>query len=566
VLSGPAISQAANAPLAGLLSLMTDTETRVSVSISDGSSGRALNFFDYTTNHSITLLGFKPSSTNQITVTIRDKYRNAFTSPIPLRFVALPLPVNMPLMTLKTNSPGNMEPGYTLFRAANNNNNGVYATIVDQNGQVVWYSPLPSAADVRQLANGDLFMATSDTKGFAEYNMLGQRVRTWLAPASLPVDSHENLLTDHGSILYINNFKQTFTNFPSSVTDSNAPPLATANVSCNRIIELSANDSSLLNTWSLIDMFDPVRIDYLTFLIPAYGIDVEHANAIIEDPRDNSIIVSMRNQDAVVKFSRTGQIKWILGPHENWGPEWQQYLLTPVGSPFGWQYGQHGPILTPQGTLLLYDDGNCRAEPFDVKVADQTNYSRAVEFSIDETNMQVSQVWEYGRTNDDRLYTDRVGNASWLPSQGNVLVTFGYVLYENGLPPNPFAPSATMVRIKEVTHNPEPAVVFDLQVFDSGNTNRFYTGGLVYRSYRIPDLYSHQPKPVADLSLHLDSNQPLLQFSADPTYTYVVEASDDLNQWQAIGTALPDDNNGDFSFYDEDTTSHSARFYRVVTQ
>src|SRR5262249_39332709 len=157
-----------------------------------------------------------------------------------------------------------------------------------------------------------------------------------------------------------------------------------------QIVELSATNSALLNTWSLIDMLDPTRIDYLTFLIPFWGVDAEHANAITEDPRDNSLIVSLRNQDAVVKFSRTtGQLKWILGPHQNWGPEWQPYLLNPVGPSFQWQYGQHAPVITPQGTLLLYDNGNLRAEPFDATVADADNYSRAVEYSIDETNMQV---------------------------------------------------------------------------------------------------------------------------------------------------------------------------------
>ena len=96
-----------------------------------------------------------------------------------------------------------------------------------------------------------------------------------------------------------------------------------------------------------------------------WGYDNEHANAILEDPRDNSIVVSIRHQDAVIKFTRNGQLKWILGPHANWGAQWQKYLLTPVGTPFEWQYAQHAPELTPQGTLLVYDDGNYRASPFE---------------------------------------------------------------------------------------------------------------------------------------------------------------------------------------------------------
>ena len=307
------------------------------------------------------------------------------------------------------------------------------------------------------MTNGNLFFVETSKTGFAEVNMLGQTVETWSTPSGYLADEHEDLLTDHGTILYVNITAEDVTNFPSSATDSNAPT-ENAIVEGSRVVEISATNSALLNFWTLIDMLDPVRIDYLCFqLFTVFGNDPEHANAIIDQPADDSLIVSLRNQDAVIKFSRAGQIKWILGPPENWGPEWQPFLLTPVGTPFEWNYGQHAPTITPQGTLLLYDDGNCRAEPFAPPVPNQDNYSRAAEFSIDETNMQVSQVWEFTGANTDRLFTGAVGNATWLPQTGNVLVDFGYVSYENGLPAEPLATNATIVHLKEVTHRSRPA-------------------------------------------------------------------------------------------------------------
>ena len=182
------------------------------------------------------------------------------------------------------------------------------------------------------------------------------------------------------------------------------------------MVEISAANAALLNTWSPINVLDPLRI---TYLIDRWegGWDSEHVNAVIEDPSDDSLIVSLRHQNAVVKISRaTGQLRWILGPPANWGPAWQPYLLTPVGTPFVWQYGQHSPILTPQGTLMLFDNGNFRASPFAPSVTDSNNYSRAVEYSINEQTMEVSQVWDYGRTNAaQRLYADHEGNAEPLP-------------------------------------------------------------------------------------------------------------------------------------------------------
>jgi len=214
----------------------------------------------------------------------------------------------------------------------------------------------------------------------------------------------------------------------------------------------------------------------------------------------------------------------------------------------------------------MYDDGNCRAEPFAASVPDQKNYSRAVEYRIDETNMTVSQEWEYTGTNTDRLYTDRVGNASWLAQRGNVLITYGYVLYENGSPPSPYTASATMVRIKEVTHDPIPSVVFDLELFDPSNTNRSYAGYMVYRSYRVPDLYAHPANPVTDLAAQFADGLPVLQFSADPGRTYLIQASDDLVNWFDLGAPVADDDNGDFSFQVETGEGVSAQFYRVVTE
>ncbi len=574
VTSGPTFSVATNAPLAGVLALTTDTASQVSVTVSDGTVTWERDFFDYSTNHSETVLGFNANRTNEITVTVRDQYRNTVTLSNPVSFVTGPLPTNMPTFTLVTNNPSQMEPGYTLFRVSNQTTGDAYVTIVDSSGAVVWYGvssklggvkgPISTPSDIQQLANGNLFYPQTDKGGFGEVNMLGQLVAAWTAP--YPVDEHEDLMTDHGTILYLNYFLQEVAGFPTSATNPNAPT-ATTDVTCCMAVEISATNSTLLNSWSLIDMLQPDRIDYLCFQIPQlFGVDPEHANAIIDDTSDGSLIVSLRNQDAIVKFSRAGQIQWILGPHDNWDSELQPYLLTPVGEPFNWNYAQHAPIFTPQGTLLFYDDGNCRAEPFAPPVADQANYSRAAEFSIDETNMQVSQVWEYSETNDDRLFTSAVGNATWLPQTSNVLVTFGYVSYENGAHPDPVATNATVVRLKEVTHQANPSVVFDLEMSNPGNTNTNSTGYMVYRSHRIPDLYSHLALPVANLTVQLQPGEADVQFTADPARTYLVQASADLVNWGDLGAPSPDDADGDFTYQDEYDETLPSQYYRVITQ
>ncbi|HEX7578134.1 MAG TPA: hypothetical protein VF430_08870, partial [Verrucomicrobiae bacterium] len=72
-MSGPTFTPAANAPLAGVLQLTTDVDSRVNVLVSDGKSLWERDFYDFGTNHSETLLGFKPGQTNLILATVYDK-------------------------------------------------------------------------------------------------------------------------------------------------------------------------------------------------------------------------------------------------------------------------------------------------------------------------------------------------------------------------------------------------------------------------------------------------------------------------------------------------------------
>jgi len=574
ILSGSSFTPATNAPLAGLLQLTTDRDSRISVLVSDGTGIWERDFYDYATNHSVPLLGFKPDQTNQILVTVYDKDRNAYTDRQLLTFVTAPLPTNFPTYTVLTNQPGIMEPGYLLFMVINRKVPNVgYITFMDNSGEVVWYCPIPSTVDVeaRQLDNGDLFVQQqSPSNNFLEINMLGETVRTWNAPASYPVNAHEGLVTDHGTILYLSDVSQVVSNFPSSDTISNAP-LETTNVDDNPVVEISFTNSALLKAWSPLSMLDPTRVTYLTHGIASGspdGVDNEHANAIIDDTNDESIIVSLRNQNAVFKFSRsTSQLKWILGPHALWGTNWQPYLLTPIGTPFDWNYGQHAPELTPQGTLLVYNDDNYQSSPFDPTVADSSNCSSAVEYNINEANMEVSEVWNSSwQTNQDRLFTPYVGRVQWLPQTRNVLVDYGAVTYINRVHPSSHAPNASMVRIMEYTHDPVPQVVFDLSFFDYNNAEPSYAGYICYRAYQIPDLYPHPVEPVTDLVVNDENQIPRLEFSADPAHSYLIQASTDLMSWTTIGAPVQEGGVGDYDFEDLDANQFTTRFYRVVTQ
>jgi len=567
LLSGPSFTKATNAPLARVLQLTTLEATRVSVSVNDGYASWERNFYDFGTTHSIPLLGFKPNRTNAITVTVYDKQRNQLTAAQPVQFITGTLPSNFPKLHLLHSEPDRMEPGYTLFRVELNGNANGYATIVNSGGEVVWYGNIPAISDVRLLPNGHLFFPSPSMTNIQEIDLLGNLVKSWPAPRGFIVNDHDAVPTDHGTILFFSTTNEVVSNYPTSLTVSNAPK-ATATISYQTVVEISAADASLVNTWSPITVLDPRRITYLGGKIGTVW-DSEHANAVIEDPRDDSLIISLRAQNAVIKISRaTGQLKWILGPPANWGASWQPYLLKPVGTPFVWQYGQHSPVFTPQGNLLMFDDGNFRASPFATSVPDTTNYSRAVEYQINEDTMEVSQVWDYGRTNvAQRLYVDHEGNAEPEPQTGNVLIDFSSVKYINGVAPSSYGPSAYVVRITEVTHDATPEIIFDLELSEFDNPLFSYKACTAYRAHRIPDLYAHPAEPVADLSVTCEDGVAFLQFSADDARTYLIEASTNLLDWETLGTpSEAEGRTGGYFFEDDQPNDSPARYYRVVTQ
>ena len=570
LLAPPVFNPAGNAPLAGTLEVDTDVASRIAVTLDDGTAARTRFFGTYGTNHVLPLYGFKPGRTNWITVTAYDRNRTAVSAGAPLEFVTAPLPALFPAINVLTSLPSAMEPGYSLFIWETQNSGGAlaYATIIDAAGEVVWYAPA-AGYDIRQLANGNLFSVLTST--FTETDLLGRTVRT-LHPPALPLDPHDGVPTDHGTVLYLANALRTVSDLPTDPYNL-AGSRGTSDIVYQKVVEMSQDSESQVNAWSPVDFLDPRRITYLlTSLsegLPTVGWDTEHANAVIEDPSDDSIIVSMRNQNAVFKFARsTGELKWILGPHENWGPQWQPYLLQPVGSPFQWQYGQHAPVLTSRGTLMLYDNGNLRASPPNPGTIDSSNYSRAVEYRINEQTMEVSQEWEYGGPNlGEWLYTGFMGSAEPQPRTGNVLIDFSAVSYIDGAYSIRGSPAALMARFKEVTHDPVPQVVFDVGLTLYSKAAADYLNCTVYRVHRIPDLYAHPALPVTDLVTRLVDGVAQLEFSGDPARSYQVQASADLVTWQSLGHGAADDaGSASFEFQDPQPAGAPARYYRVLTE
>jgi len=483
----PVLTMAPNAstPLAALLELKTSGLSRVSINVSDGIDQWSEDFEELNSNHSLPVLGFKANRVHTVTVRVLDIDGIDLIEPVVFDVITDPLPEAFPQISV-TSIPELMEPGVTLFEASG------YLIAVNEIGEVVWYHDIQFFSgnldrDVRRMNNGNLLLLLPRGR-IVELDMLGNIINMWHPsgseegdPGSIAVDTlafhHEVSEMQSGNLLVLSVEFRRFSDYPTSAFDPFAPT-DSAIVAGDVIVEF-APDGTVVNEWSLLDMLDPFRINYSSllgiyddFLESVIGAPVEtrdwsHGNAVIHDPSDDSIIVSLRHQDAVVKFSRqTGELIWILGPHENWDlEEFGQFLLTPQSDEeFFFQYHQHAPDITDEGTYIIYDNGNNRASPFDPTLPDSENFSRAVEYNINKFTKEVEIVWEYGQFEDESLYTFFIGDADYQPMTGNVLITFG------GTQP---------ARLIEVTRTTPALKVFDLSLSEN----------FTYRSERLPSLY-----------------------------------------------------------------------------
>ena len=132
----------------------------------------------------------------------------------------------------------------------------------------------------------------------------------------------------------------------------------------------------------------------------------------------------------------------------------------------------------------MFDNGNFRASPYEEPMTPAESFSRAVEYRIDEENMQVTEVWSSGDDGDERFFANFQGDADWMPQTGNVLIAYGGLVSDaDGIPVGGQA-GHSWARIVEVTHDTPAEKVFEFFIDDERPD-----GWSVYRAERLPSLY-----------------------------------------------------------------------------
>lgn len=314
------------------------------------------------------------------------------------------LPAGIPAQFPATTAPGmTPQPGIELVDTLTGQLSS-NALATDLGGNVIWLYTFPGSRGgdiypVKQLPNGNFLCMIApvfpglpgpgtldvirqfDLAGntVAELSMatLNQSLAANGFQLTLQDFSHDILLLPNNHLLVIANTLQSFTNLPGLP--------GTTQVAGDTVIDL---DTNLQPQW-VWNSFDHLDINRLP------EADWTHANALAYSKDDGNFLISLRNQNWVLKIdyrngAGTGNIIWHLGPQGD-------FTLQGGTDPTDWFYAQHYVNFTSTNTtgvfsLALWDNGNGRQFPpgvFCGPLPGQTpcNYSTAPEFQIDENAM-----------------------------------------------------------------------------------------------------------------------------------------------------------------------------------
>ncbi len=180
-----------------------------------------------------------------------------------------------------------------------------------------------------------------------------------------------------------------------------------ANVTQAIIQELDADKNPVFQ-WKSLD-YIPITDSYSD--LTAKNIDYIHMNSMFIDD-NGDLILSCRSTSEIIKVNRqTGEIIWRIGGKHN---EFSFLNEHEENAPqyFCWQ---HDAKILSNGNLLFFDNGSTPNE-------ETREYSRAVEYELDEVNKTAKLVWEYRHEPD--ISTVNEGSVERL-SNGNTVINWG---------------------------------------------------------------------------------------------------------------------------------------------
>jgi len=480
--------------LVAVLRLETTVPARLELLLEGGDTTREVGFEVEATVHEVPVLGLRPDTDYQLSARLTGSEGQLLElEPIP--FTSGGLPERYPEVEVLVHEPDRMEPGYRLVTLKRDTDKTVLLVLYDRDMEPVWWYQADALTDVRRSPRGTLVGVMSGSG--VEFDLLGAIHRRYTRTPKETYDvkipweplHHELFEADDGSFWSLVYATYEVDAYP---VDYEEPEVLGGPTEIRDVdVVHFGPQGEDLGSFSLSDVLDTQRIGYGSLGLTDRGMDWCHANAIVVDPTDGNLVVSSRHQDAAFKLTPSGELVWILGDPGGWTGEWADKLLTPVDGKTSWPYHQHGVMVTDDGTVLMFDNGNYGATPYgEGRVEEdeaEDTFSRAVAYRVSEEHRTVKQLWDFSETSTGTLFSSAVGDADPLPTTGNVLVDFGMLEREGNIDNKRRGRGLLSARLVELVPGGHGDVVLDVSFFALEEDE---PDG--YRSYRvewIEDLY-----------------------------------------------------------------------------
>lgn len=448
-----------NSPLTALVIFKTANEIAPTVEIKGKDEKTTISHtFPASREHFLPIYGLYADYNNTVTMSYEINGQKNIGV---LNIKTDPLPESVARAKITSTNTEQLDNQLYFFSPSGNNLSAAY----DINGDVRWYLDQKTAWDNARLKNGHLLISTERLMntpyymtGLYEIDLLGKIYNEYTVPGGYHHDYFEmpngNLLIASDNFAITNNTVEDY------------------------LVEIERESGKIIKQFNLKDALPTTSTGNENYS----ETDWFHNNSVWYDENSNTVILSGRHQDAVVALDyATGSLKWILGDKTNWPEEYAEYFFTPVGENFEWQWSQHAAMLTPEGNIFLFDNGNNKSKLSDSYTPAAESYSRGVMYHIDYDAKTIEQIYQYGKERGAEFYSPYISDVDYLEAD-HYLISSGGIVKKNGETQNQPAGITEADELSSITVEQKTGeTIFEIKL--PINT---------YRAEKMPAYYDHE--------------------------------------------------------------------------
>lgn len=259
--------------------------------------------------------------------------------------------------------------------------------VIDTDGNVRWVGVSGGNSFSSIFRDGEFYVGDQGSLSFKRLSLDGQVVEATVNPAGAYEKFHHNV--DPGKLGFLAEF------------DGRQVGMAIIE---SMIAEIDKT-GKVLKSWDLADIVanhmraggdDPGQFVRL-------GIDWFHMNAALYDPRDDSLVLSSRENFVIKVDYQSGNIRWILGDPTKYWYTFPSLRAKALRLEAGGRYpiGQHAISINSAGELLLFNNGAPSSwQPVGAPIGETRAYSTVSAYAVDPVAMTAREVWsfDYGRS------------------------------------------------------------------------------------------------------------------------------------------------------------------------